>query len=92
MNNNSKVKLVTLVEGNPKAPFSIATTPRCRGGRYSFPGIAIVSVQVVHPYSSIDTTAGWKKLRFVLSVRSEQISILKKRCEFLDQKIELEKL
>ena len=26
------------VEGDPKAPFSIATTPRCRGGRYSFPG------------------------------------------------------
>ena len=29
------VKLATIVEGNPKAPFSIATTPRCRGGRYS---------------------------------------------------------
>ena len=28
-----------------------------------------VSVQVVHPYSSIDTTAAWKKLRFILSVR-----------------------
>ena len=36
----SKVKLATIVEGNPKAPFSIATTPRCRGGRYSFPWIA----------------------------------------------------
>ena len=35
----SKVKLATIVEGNPKAPFSIATTPRCRGGRYSFPGL-----------------------------------------------------
>ena len=34
----SKVKLATIVEGNPKAPFSIATTPRCRRGRYSFPG------------------------------------------------------
>ena len=34
------VKSVTLVEGDPKAPFSIATTPRCRGGRYSFPWIA----------------------------------------------------
>ena len=33
------VKLATIVEGNPKAPFSIATTPRCRGGRYSFPGL-----------------------------------------------------
>ena len=29
------------------------------------------SVQVVHPYSSIDTTAAWKKLRFILSVRSD---------------------
>ena len=31
--------MATIVEGNPKAPFSIATTPRCRGGRYSFPGL-----------------------------------------------------
>ena len=34
-----KLKLATIVEGNPKAPFSIATTPMCRGGRYSFPGL-----------------------------------------------------
>ena len=27
-------------EGNPKAPFSIATTPRCWGGCYFFPWIA----------------------------------------------------
>ena len=33
------VKLSTIVEGNLKAPFSIATTPMCRGGRYSFPGL-----------------------------------------------------
>ena len=32
----SKVKLVTVVKGDQKAPFSIATTPRSRGGRYSF--------------------------------------------------------
>ena len=31
--------LVTIVEDDPKAPFSIATTPRCRGGRHSFPGL-----------------------------------------------------
>ena len=34
-----KVKLVTVVKGNQKAPFSIAITPRCRGGCYSFPWI-----------------------------------------------------
>ena len=34
-----KVKLATIVKGNPKAPFSVATTPMCRGGRYSFPGL-----------------------------------------------------
>ena len=28
------------LQGQKKAPFSIATTPRCRGGRYSFPWIA----------------------------------------------------
>ena len=36
------VKLVTLVEGDPKAPFSIATTSRCRGGCYSFLWIALL--------------------------------------------------
>ena len=36
----SKVMLATLVEGDPKTPFSIAITPRCRGGCYSFPGVA----------------------------------------------------
>ena len=35
-----KVKLVTVVEGDPKVPFSTATTPRFREGRYSFPWIA----------------------------------------------------
>ena len=34
-----KVKLSPLVEGDQKAPFSIATTLRCREGRYSFPWI-----------------------------------------------------
>ena len=37
----------------------------------SFFSSCLVSVQVVHPYSSIDTTAAWKKLRFILSVRSD---------------------
>ena len=36
-----------------------------------FFSIRLVSVQVVHPYSSVDTTADWKKLHFILSVRSD---------------------
>ena len=35
----------------------------------SFFSSRLVSVQVVHPYSSIDTTVAWKKLRFILSIR-----------------------
>ena len=33
-------KLVSLVEGDPKVPFSITTIPRCWRGRYSIPRIA----------------------------------------------------
>ena len=32
--------MVTIVEGDPKAPFSIATTQRYRRGGYSIPWIA----------------------------------------------------
>ena len=35
-----KVKLATIVEADMKAPFSIAATPRCRGGQYFFRWIA----------------------------------------------------
>ena len=35
-----KSKVATIVEGDLKARFSMVTTPRCRGGRYSFPWIA----------------------------------------------------
>ena len=38
----SKVKLATLVEGDSRAPFSIATALRCRGGRCSIPWIALL--------------------------------------------------
>ena len=43
MRGNSIVRIVSclpLVEGDMKAPFSIATIPRCWGGHYSFPWIA----------------------------------------------------
>ena len=39
--------------------------------RQGFFFIRLVIVYVVPPYSSIDTTAAWKKLRFILSVRSD---------------------
>ena len=32
--------MASVVEGDQKDPFSIVSTPRCRGGRYSFPWIA----------------------------------------------------
>ena len=37
----------------------------------SFLSICLVSVHVVHPCSSIDTTATWEKLRFILSDKSD---------------------
>ena len=42
-----KEKLATVVGGDTKAPFSVATTPRCRGWRYSIPWIALL-----YPWSS----------------------------------------
>ena len=38
---------------------------------FSFFSIRLVSVHMVHPYGSIDTTAAWKKSRFILSDRSD---------------------
>ena len=37
----------------------------------SFFSICLVSIQVVHPYNSMDMTAVWKKLDFILSDRSD---------------------
>ena len=34
------VKWATVINSDYKAPFSIATTPRCRRGRYTVPWIA----------------------------------------------------
>ena len=39
-----KVKLVTLIEGDRKAPFLVAPTHRCWGGRYSIPWIASLTL------------------------------------------------
>ena len=35
----------------------------------SFLSLHLVSFHMVHPFNSIDTTAAWKKLRFIYSVR-----------------------
>ena len=37
----------------------------------SFSSSRLISVHVVHPYSSIGTTAAWKKLRFILLFRAD---------------------
>ena len=46
-----KVKLATLVKGDLKVPFSIATTLRCREGHHSFPWIAPLYLLYV-PYNA----------------------------------------
>ena len=38
--------LATVVEGEPKTPFSMATTPSCKGGCYFFPRIAQLTLDV----------------------------------------------
>ena len=44
----------TVVEGDPKALFSIATTPRCRGGLHSIPRIA-----PLYPWPSPYSVESW---------------------------------
>ena len=39
--------LASVVEGDQKAPFSIATTLRCSGERYSFPWIALLETYLI---------------------------------------------
>ena len=46
-----KMKLVSIVEGDPKAPFSLATTSRCMGECYSFPWITPLYPWLV-PYNA----------------------------------------
>ena len=79
-----KVKLVTLVEGDPKAPFSIPTTSRCRRGLYSIPWIAplypyliILSIQqggMQHHFLSLwyDSTWNWFLVSRIISEHSTQ--------------------
>ena len=46
--NKTRVKLTTVVDDDPKTRFLLATTPRCRRRRYSFPWIALQSPWSVH--------------------------------------------
>ena len=53
-------KLATVVVGDQKAPFSIATTPRCWEGCYSFPWITLLYSWYV-PY-----VAEWEARRYLV--------------------------
>ena len=59
--------LATLVEGDPKVPFSIATTPRCRGGRHSIPWIAQV-YPWSSPYSAVLSKAASSTIFWVFGI------------------------
>ena len=56
--------MATVVEDDQKAPFSIAITPRCRGGRYSFPWIALLYPTYCHVIAHED-----EEVRMILSPR-----------------------
>ena len=62
-------RIVGVLWGIAARTYSILLSTFLRNCRQAFFFSRLVSVQVVHPYSSIDTTATWKKLRFILSVR-----------------------
>ena len=50
----NQLLLVTVVEGDQKAPFSTATTPRCRGGCYFLvPEVSLSRAYPVVPLDSI---------------------------------------
>ena len=48
---NSSILNNSFVEGDPKGPFSIATTPRCMEEHYSFPWITPLYPQSL-PYNA----------------------------------------
>ena len=61
-----KIKLSLLVEGDPKALFSIATTPKRREGTFSFPWIA-----PLYPWSILyhgECKARWNHVLFFESL------------------------
>ena len=59
------VRIVGVYRGVVARTCSILLSTFLCNFRLVFFSSRLVSVQVVHPYSSIDTTAAWKKLRFI---------------------------
>ena len=70
---------MTIVEGNTKVPFSIATTPRCRGGGYSISWINLSYPWYV-PYH-VEQYARKYQVRFFKSLVlwRERFSLIPKR-------------
>ena len=58
-----KKKLATVVAGDPKAPFSIATTTRCRKGRYSF-----LWIPPLYPWSLPYNAECWAIYHFLSTI------------------------
>ena len=63
----SKVKLATFVAGDLKAPFSIATTSRCRDRRYSIPRIASLCPWYL-PYNAVLSKAASSTIFWVFGM------------------------
>ena len=90
-------KLATIVEGNPKAPFSIATIPRCRGGRYSFPGLLyftldpyliMLSVKqggIKYHFLSLwyDSTWDWTQVSRAIGEHSNRLTNVQLECYYV---------
>ena len=74
----------TVVEGDPKAPFSIVTTPRFRRGRYTFPWITPLTLDpylimlnvkegsIKYQFSSLwyDSTWNWTPISWTIGEHS----------------------
>ena len=60
-------KMATVIEIDPKTPFSIASTTRCRGGRYFIPWIAPLYPWFV-PFIMVSVKQGGIKYHFFFSL------------------------
>ena len=77
--------LVSVVEGDLKVSFSIATTLRCRGGCYSFPWIAPLTLDLYLIMLSVKQWGIRYHFFFFCMTRPEidpQLRILKSLCQW----------